>query len=60
MSWQAGVRYYAQKPEGGPDWGIRAVITFIIPEKSSGAGPRQQTCGIAPSGAPDGVRNRVP
>ena len=33
MSWQAGVRYYAQKPEGGPDWGIRAVITFIIPEK---------------------------
>ncbi|MDQ6436592.1 transporter [Mesorhizobium sp. LHD-90] len=33
MSWQIGARYYAEKPEGGPDWGVRAGITFIIPEK---------------------------
>ncbi len=26
-----GTRYYAEKPSGGPDWGLRFVITFLIP-----------------------------
>ena len=33
MSIQVGGKYYAEKPEGGPDWGIRTTLTFIIPEK---------------------------
>jgi hypothetical protein len=27
-----GGRYYVEKPTGGPDWGIRAVLTFLFPE----------------------------
>jgi len=27
-----GTRYYAEKPSGGPDWGLRFVITFLIPK----------------------------
>lgn len=27
-----GGRYYVEKPEGGPDWGIRAVLTFLFAE----------------------------
>ncbi|HUD28533.1 MAG TPA: hypothetical protein VMQ93_06650 [Novosphingobium sp.] len=27
-----GARYYVEKPEGGPDWGVRAVLTFLFPE----------------------------
>lgn len=27
-----GGRYYVEKPQGGPDWGIRAVLTFLFPE----------------------------
>ncbi|MDQ3775630.1 MAG: transporter, partial [Pseudomonadota bacterium] len=27
-----GGRYYAEKPEGGPDWGLRFVITFLFPK----------------------------
>ena len=26
-----GVRYYAESPTGGPDWGIRAVLTLLFP-----------------------------
>jgi len=27
-----GARYYAEKPDGGPDWGLRFVITFLFPK----------------------------
>ncbi|NMJ41038.1 transporter [Roseomonas sp. JC162] len=27
----AGVRYYAEKPDGGPDWGIRLNLVFVFP-----------------------------
>ena len=30
---QAGIfgRYYFDSPSGGPDWGLRFVLTFLIP-----------------------------
>lgn len=27
-----GVRYYLEKPDGGPDWGIRLIFTFLFPK----------------------------
>lgn len=27
-----GGRYYADKPDGGPDWGIRFAVTFLFPK----------------------------
>lgn len=30
--WELGGRYYAEKPEGGPDWGLRASITLLFPK----------------------------
>lgn len=27
-----GVRYYADKPEGGPDWGTRLIFTMLFPK----------------------------
>jgi len=27
----AGARYYADKPEGGPDWGLRFAVIFLFP-----------------------------
>lgn len=32
VSLTLGGRYYAEKPEGGPDWGLRAVVTFVFPK----------------------------
>ena len=32
ISLQFGYRYYAQTPAGGPDWGLRASITFLFPK----------------------------
>ena len=32
MSFAAGVRGYADSPRGGPDWGLRLVATFLVPE----------------------------
>lgn len=32
VNFQIGGRYYADKPSGGPDWGLRFTITFVIPE----------------------------
>ena len=29
---QAGYRYYVEKPDGGPDWGLRFAITFLFPK----------------------------
>jgi hypothetical protein len=32
IAFQVGVRYYAEKPEGGPDWGLRFTTTFLLPK----------------------------
>jgi hypothetical protein len=32
MSFQFGYRYYAEAPTGGPDWGLRFVVTFLFPK----------------------------
>jgi len=31
MSIQVGGRYYADRPEQGPDWGLRLVVTMLFP-----------------------------
>jgi len=28
----AGYKYYADKPDGGPDWGLRFSVTFLLPK----------------------------
>lgn len=28
----AGVRYYLETPDGGPEWGLRLGITFLFPQ----------------------------
>jgi hypothetical protein len=33
VAFQVGYRYYADKPSGGPDWGLRFAITFLFPKK---------------------------
>lgn len=32
VSFQFGGRYYAEAPEGGPDWGLRFTATFLFPK----------------------------
>jgi hypothetical protein len=32
VAFQLGARYYAEKPEGGPDWGLRFVTTLLFPK----------------------------
>jgi hypothetical protein len=32
IAFQLGVRYYAEKPEGGPDWGLRFAMTLLFPK----------------------------
>jgi hypothetical protein len=32
LSAGVGARYYAIKPEGAPDWGLRAQLTFLFPK----------------------------
>jgi hypothetical protein len=27
-----GARYYAEKPDGGPEWGLRFGLTFLFPK----------------------------
>jgi hypothetical protein len=29
---QAGVRYYVESPDGGPDWGVRFAVTLLFPQ----------------------------
>jgi hypothetical protein len=29
---QLGARYYAEKPAGGPDWGLRLAMTLLFPK----------------------------
>ena len=31
VSVAGGLRAYLDKPEGGPDWGARVVLTFLFP-----------------------------
>ncbi|QRM56224.1 transporter [Sinorhizobium sp. BG8] len=33
VSLQFGVRYYADAPPGGPEWGLRAALVFMFPKK---------------------------
>lgn len=33
VSWQGGVRYYLEAPEGGPEWGVRFSFTLLFPKK---------------------------
>lgn len=32
VSFVLGARYYADKPDGGPDWGLRFAVTFLFPK----------------------------
>jgi hypothetical protein len=32
IAFQVGVRYYAEKPDNGPDWGLRFTVTFLFPK----------------------------
>jgi len=32
VQFQVGGRIYADKPDGGPDWGIRFAVTFLFPK----------------------------
>ena len=31
VQFTVGGRYYAEAPRGGPDWGLRFVVTFLFP-----------------------------
>jgi hypothetical protein len=31
VQFQVGPRYYAEAPDGGPEWGVRFAITFLFP-----------------------------
>ncbi len=33
FSVQLGGRYYAERPDGGPDWGLRFTLTFMFPKR---------------------------
>jgi hypothetical protein len=28
----AGIRYFAETPDGGPDWGFRLNLVFVFPK----------------------------
>ncbi len=32
ISLQVGGRVYAERPDGGPDWGLRFTVTFLLPK----------------------------
>ncbi len=32
VSFAGGARYYLETPEGGPDWGVRFVVTLLYPK----------------------------
>lgn len=44
VSFTAGARYYAEGPSGAPEWGLRFVVTLVLPEGGS----------IPPAATPDG------
>jgi hypothetical protein len=32
VQFQLGARYYAEKPQGGPEWGMRFTVTLLLPK----------------------------
>ena len=32
VQFSLGLKYYADKPDGGPDWGLRFAVTFLFPK----------------------------
>jgi hypothetical protein len=32
VQFQIGGRYYADKPDGGPEWGLRFAFTILLPK----------------------------
>jgi hypothetical protein len=32
VSFALGARSYVERPEGGPDWGLRLTVTFLFPK----------------------------
>lgn len=38
-----GVKYYAEVPEGGPDWGVRFIVTPLFPTGKPKPGPMAET-----------------
>ena len=32
LAFRLGARYYPEKPAGGPDWGLRFVMTLLFPK----------------------------
>jgi hypothetical protein len=32
VQFSIGPRYYADKPDGGPEWGVRFTVTFLFPK----------------------------
>lgn len=32
VAFEVGYRYYADTPPGGPAWGLRFAVTFLLPE----------------------------
>jgi hypothetical protein len=32
VQFQLGGRYYPEKPQGGPDWGLRFTVTLLFPK----------------------------
>ena len=38
-----GVKYYADAPEGGPDWGVRFIVTPLFPTAKPKPGPMTET-----------------
>jgi hypothetical protein len=33
VSYAVGARYYVEAPSGGPEWGVRVVLTLLYPKK---------------------------
>ena len=33
VSYQGGIRYYFEAPEGGPEWGLRLTFTLLYPKR---------------------------
>jgi hypothetical protein len=38
-----GLKYYAESPEGGPDWGVRFIVTPLFPTGKPKPGPAAET-----------------
>jgi hypothetical protein len=32
VQFSLGAKYYAEKPDGGPDWGLRFTVTLLFPK----------------------------